>query len=330
VKKVPPFSTGAGPVQFDATLMRTALAPGQEIELFVQIDNKSSEKVKNIDVELIRVFVDGSGNGASRERAMEPMKIKLSTENERQRLVVDLPNNGWLAHSFTHGSLALGYELVFTVDIPRCRDICVPFPVRVLVPDGLSLLSKRRPEKSVESALATLDARPLQWTPLHVCAWAAYRVKVPAAASLFAELDLFGRELISITKDGFKQVLQSASDSRFSLSKDECEDLMKAHKKLVEKWGGVREFLRELGMDQYGDAFEREDMSMKELEALVDPKYGSAEKQIEHFRAWFSISVGAAIRLQHALEKRAKKDDNVVEEVSSKAKKVVSSLGLGL
>eukprot|EP00762_Andalucia_godoyi_P000499 ANDGO_03167.mRNA.1 Arrestin domain-containing protein C len=331
-----------GPVTMEATLLRGIVAPGQEIELKLHVENQANSPIRNVDVMLERLsWYNGPIGIPLREPAFpNPLKVRFDPPICRgdvrdQLIIVELPSisskdGATLVHSFSRNKFAIAYEIAVTLDIPQCRDISMAFPVTVKIPMEASASRMTSGSGSaIRTAAKSIDSRPQQWHASQVLAWATIRGKLDTTSSLLnivlRDLEVTGRELLTVSCDDWKRFLEqllsggskkSSSDSVSQAggwaTKSEVRHLVLAHRKLIRKWCFPRLCLAHLGMEPYADVVERADISYDEWFLLG--RCDSFEEGAERLVKLFGFTYGAALRLQRHLHKEWLHHKKVVDK----------------
>lgn len=297
--KKSPLNAG-GPISARLTIPRTRLAPGEEFEVMVELENKTSRRIKRMEFELRRI-TSASTYNSDRDTLLEVKKkfypYVQSNCASKQLFVVEIPRNLHSPHSYSRGKFKLEYVMRVIVDIPLSRDAYVDVPFCLLIPDPKKPVPSM--QLNAQPGAFSVDMSPLTWTYLQTMAWIRERASAPNVANALSESILNGREFLSVQSDRWTEIVAAACSScKVDVSDEELERFIAAHRGLVHRHLFPRSFLQSLGMNQYADAFEQAEIGYDELMTLgqQDPTHLLAT-----LRSQFSMTLGASMRFREAL-----------------------------
>eukprot|EP00762_Andalucia_godoyi_P005423 ANDGO_08455.mRNA.1 Arrestin domain-containing protein C len=305
-----PMGAG-GTVSAKITVPRSSFAPGEEFEVHVEMSNQTSRKIKRLNFHLRRLTSLTSFSG-DRDVVLSSTKKFYprvpSNNTTRQTFVVEIPKSLESPHSLSRGKLKLSYVMRIVIDIPLAHDAYVDIPVTLLIPDAKKLIAPAQATATATgpatAASHALDTSPLKWDHRQVSAWIAERAGCPVIAAVLSESMLNGRDFLSVKSDLWPEVVPLAATSCKAvvlngeqLSAPEVDKFAASHRALVHRHLFPRLFLLSLGMGQYVEAMEKEEIGHDELVSLASR---GPDHLFSVLRA-FNLTMGAALRLCHAV-----------------------------
>lgn len=133
-----PLGAG-GEIKITAMSLRPYIAPGQDLELDVRIDNRSNKTIKRLEVEIIR---DESAGGITKEKTVVVSMSKKIFPKVRPRssgshlVVFELQGTSTanFPHTVHRGKLNISYRVIVRADVPGAKDVQVALPIKVVHP----------------------------------------------------------------------------------------------------------------------------------------------------------------------------------------------------
>jgi hypothetical protein len=294
-----PMNAG-GPIEVRLAVPQAGVAPGQEIELDMVVDNQSAQKIKKVEVSLVRL-TSCNGNRPEKDTIFETKKkffpSVMPKSTVQQHFVIELPKTLDAPHSFARNRFEIAHNLVVTLDIPNARDMDLIVPIRLLA---------RLPKFAQPPAdlLASgLDQPVMKWSRRMLHTWTLDKLHCPTAALLLLEAGVCPVELTSVEKDQLRSLLDDLRPTPLcpnGVPAEEKEHFVANISELADKYYFPRRFLRSLGMEYYADKFEAEEIYKEQFLKLASVPTDTVMQRVDRF-VKFGMTTGSAMRLVDAL-----------------------------
>ncbi|KAK5575637.1 hypothetical protein RB653_006770 [Dictyostelium firmibasis] len=245
-----------GNISISCKSVKNSFYPGEEVELEVEVNNSSKKKIKNIDIQFVKVEYDGTdltGSASillSMTKSFYP-KIKQNTSC-KQMIVIELPSRNLatpIVHSLSETKMMrVEYHVLVNLDIPSCVDLRLKLPLNIVQPDP-----KLETFPNPLTEIGSLPRYIKDWTVKNFYSWILFKKLCPEVISLnpeFYQYDLTGSDLMQLPTETFYSIFKGAGQRTQELVNDLQSQIFEIQ--------SVRNFLKELQLSNLIDFFEKQ------------------------------------------------------------------------